>query len=276
MLKRVFGRLKDWLEFEVAAWKERDPVPVYHERLLSRSALNKTCKYLGFRVTRKLGPADIVIDWTDATYRDSHVQLQRFGKVVNLRATDISKTNVQRIHAEVFGYTTAVDPRTYHGPCLRKSNSNALHDGVIVQCPIEQPEPGFVYEKLIDNMTPAGALDIRVPIYGTILPLAYHKTRSLEQRFLTFHSAVVRETDEIFTKDEQAKILEFCRAIGLDYGELDVLRDNGDGRIYIVDANNTPDSVDHLSKEDREEALRRTARAFVEAFLPGQAAARGA
>ena len=28
--------------------------------------------------------------------------------------------------------------------------------------------------------------------------------------------------------------------MGIDYGELDILRDNNDGRIYIVDANNTP------------------------------------
>ena len=175
----------------------------------------------------------------------------------------------------MFSYTTAIDPRTSRGPCLRKSDVNALHDGSIVHCPIDNPEPGFVYEKLIDNMTPAGALDIRVPIYGTILPLVYHKTRSLQQRFLKFDSAVVRETDEVLSKDEQAKIREFCRAIGLDYGELDVLRDNGDGRIYIVDANSTPDSVDHLSEDDREVALQRTSRAFAEAFLTRRDGARG-
>ena len=277
MIKRVFGRLKDLVEFELRYWKRRlskdwQPVTVlvYPERLLSRSALYKTCKFLGFHVTRKPGPADIVIDWTDSTYRNSHPELARFGEVINLRATDISKTTVQRIHAEVFGYTTAIDPRTYHGPCLRKSNVNALHDGVIVQCPIDKLEEGFVYEKLIDNMTPAGALDMRVPVFGSILPLVYHKHRSLEARFLKFHSAKLRETDDVLSKSEQAKILHFCRAIGLDYGELDVLRDNGDGRIYVVDANSTSDSVERLTKEEHEEALNRTARAFVEAFLPNR------
>ena len=96
MLKRVLGRFKDWLEFELRYWKRKRSqdwrpvtVLVYPERLLSRSALYKTCKFVGFRVTRELGPADIVIDWTDATHRDSQVGLQRFGVVVNLRATDI-------------------------------------------------------------------------------------------------------------------------------------------------------------------------------------------
>ena len=274
MIKRVFGRFRDFLEFQLRYWKRKRSndwrpvtVLVYPQRLLSRSALYKTCKFLGFHVTRKLGPADIVIDWTDATHRSSHPELRRFGEVINLRATDISKTTVERVHTEVFGYTTAIDPLTYRGPCLRKSDVNALHDGAIVQCPIEKLEDGFVYEKLIDNMTPAGALDMRVPIFKSILPFVYHKTRALEARFLKFHSAKLRETDEVLSSDEQAKILQFCRKIGLDYGELDVLRDNGDGRIYIVDANNTPDSIEYLTKEEREEALNRTARAFVEAFL---------
>ena len=274
MIKRIIGRFREFLEFEVRYWKRRRSndwrpatVLVYPQRLLSRSALYKICKFLGLKVTRTLGPADIVIDWTDATYRRSHPELARFGEVINLRATNISKTHVERVHAEIFGYTTAIDPLTYRGPCLRKSDVNALHDGAIVQCPIEKLESGFVYERLIDNMTPAGALDMRVPIFGSILPLVYHKTRSLEARFLTFHSATLRETDDVLSKDEQAKILQFCRAIGLDYGELDVLRDNGDGRIYVVDANNTPDSIEYLTKEEREEALKRTARAFLDAFL---------
>ena len=41
-------------------------------------------------------------------------------------------------------------------------------------------------------------------------------------------------------KDELNKIHRFCAKIGMDYGEVDVLRDRDDGRIYIVDANNTP------------------------------------
>ena len=32
----------------------------------------------------------------------------------------------------------------------------------------------------------------------------------------------------------------FCRTIGLDMGEIDVLRDNATGRIYIVDVNSMP------------------------------------
>ena len=45
---------------------------------------------------------------------------------------------------------------------------------------------------------------------------------------------------QVLKPDEVERLLEFCGAIGLDYGELDVLLDNGDGRIYVVDVNKPP------------------------------------
>ena len=45
--------------------------------------------------------------------------------------------------------------------------------------------------------------------------------------------------EESFSAEERAKITEFCRRIGLDFGNLDVLREKTDGRMYISDCNNT-------------------------------------
>ena len=39
---------------------------------------------------------------------------------------------------------------------------------------------------------------------------------------------------------ERSRLLAFSDALHMEYGELDVLRDRGDGRIYVVDANKTP------------------------------------
>jgi hypothetical protein len=56
--------------------------------------------------------------------------------------------------------------------------------------------------------------------------------------------------------------------MGLDYGELDVLRDLGDRRIYVVDVNPTPDGPpNHIGAADSEIALARMADAFNEVFL---------
>lgn len=56
--------------------------------------------------------------------------------------------------------------------------------------------------------------------------------------------------------------------MGLDWGELDILRNKDDGRAYIVDVNNTPAGPpNHLSKEDKERALQQLATTFARVFL---------
>src|SRR3954454_7156229 len=49
-----------------------------------------------------------------------------------------------------------------------------------------------------------------------------------------------RSTSHVFTPEEVRQILAFARAMGVDYGEFDILRDRSDGRIYVVDVNKTP------------------------------------
>jgi hypothetical protein len=54
----------------------------------------------------------------------------------------------------------------------------------------------------------------------------------------------------------------------LDYGELDLLRDRGDGRIYVVDVNSTPwGPPNHISEDQSRIAVARMASAFRQAFL---------
>ena len=56
--------------------------------------------------------------------------------------------------------------------------------------------------------------------------------------------------------------------MGMDYGELDILRDNDNGKIYIVDANKTPGfNFDGCSESDKTIIIRRLTAAFKEAFI---------
>src|SRR3972149_6205746 len=126
-----------------------------------------------------------------------------------------------------------------------KLNWNALHKGQTIECPTEPREGDFVYQKLICNETEDGFVeDMRVPIYGNRTPFVYLKYRSVKDRFVdrehTNTKATIVEVDEVLSVNELNNIYRFCEKIGLDYGELDVLRDKDDGRIYIVDANIAP------------------------------------
>jgi len=63
-------------------------------------------------------------------------------------------------------------------------------------------------------------------------------------------------------------ISEFCSRIGLDYGELDVLRNKDDGKIYIVDVNYTPwGPPAKLSDDENRIALIRMSEVFKQLYF---------
>ncbi|MDJ0689959.1 MAG: hypothetical protein QNJ41_15760 [Xenococcaceae cyanobacterium MO_188.B32] len=220
-----------------------------------KATLYQICLFLGYDVTndpqRKF---DLAIKWQRyATFFENDTVLSKLSRqnnnIINFNCQDVSKEYTNKIFKQVFGYELGVDPRSYTGKCVAKSNLNAQHDGKIIDCPITKIEAGVVYQKLVDNEVQENAvLDYRVPIFKQEIPLVYKylkKNQTKEQRFYGYPSLLsveLAETEEVFSQDEINKIISFCENMGLDYGELDILRDKQDQRIYIVDANNTPSS----------------------------------
>lgn len=153
-----------------------------------------------------------------------------------------------------------------------KLNWNALHKGQTIDCPVKTRENGFVYQKLIRNETKDGFVeDMRVPVFRNNTPFIYLKYRSVKDRFIdrdhTNTKATIAEVADRITVEELKNIHRFCQRIGMDYGEVDVLRDKGDGRIYIVDANNTPSGPPSpISSDESKVAVLRLARIFEETF----------
>jgi hypothetical protein len=155
-----------------------------------------------------------------------------------------SKRHLERVFAQVFGYELAVDPRVHVGPCVAKSDRrNGAHDGRLLICPIADPDPELAYEVLVDNRADGvdTVVDFRVPIVGGEIPFVYRKYRPLRTRFGNANTAVeLAAPGEVFSDDERARLRAFGGAMGLDLGgEVDVLRDRGSGRLYVVDANPT-------------------------------------
>jgi hypothetical protein len=239
-----------------------------------KTLLFKVSLYAGHRVV--LDPTerhDAAIKWWDDTFTPNTKLSPQFlaaDRIINLACEDISKSRVDRVFAEVFGYTIVLDPTRHRGPCVEKSDLNAAHDGQIVECPIEAPRHGRVYQKLIDNSIKPGTVeDIRVPVFGDSIPFVYVRTRPIDIRFgAASATARIVETDVAFSGNEIARILEFTHSMGFECGDLDVIRDQADGRMYIVDANTTPfaGSLNRLSPRDAARALDRSNRSF-EALL---------
>jgi hypothetical protein len=166
-------------------------------------------------------------------------------RLVNGACNDISKTHVDRVFRRVFGYSIMLDPTRHRGVAVRKSDENATHDGEIVQCPIapDEVQPTMVYQKLIDNSVGRDLVqELRVAVIGADVTDVVIKQRAIGSRFLGFGDSqgkTLESVDAVFTAEEVAKIRQFNREIGLEFGELDILRDNSESRIYIIDANKT-------------------------------------
>lgn len=229
----------------------------------------------GAKLISDVSKADIVFQFDDSTHADHSVPNTKPGaKLVNFSCTDISKSNVADCFERAAGYGLKVDPRTYDGPMVEKSEKNACHDGRIIEGPMD-PVEDKTYQRLIDNEIEGGLVeDLRCCIVGGEPTVVFRKRRELSRRFLNENAEVlIDEPRKCYTSDEIDVIRSFAAEIGLEWGGVDVLRDRASGRIYIVDANKTDMGPPvALKLGDKLKSTRRMARAFVTAFAPKRSA----
>lgn len=160
-------------------------------------------------------------------------------RAFNYGCVDITKSRVAEVFAEVFGYPLALDPEAGAGLAVEKGEGNGLHDGRVVQLPM-RPRTGRTYQRLIDNIENGLAVDLRTPFVGGRPVVVFLKRRRLEDRFANHNCSVgMARPRDVFSDDEIEKLGVFCRAMRLDWGGLDILRDRTSGRLYVVDVNKT-------------------------------------
>ena len=125
-----------------------------------------------------------------------------------------------------------------------------------------------VYQKLINNChNDEFVFDMRVPVFKKTIPFVHLKYKPINDRFSLSIKGTLEEVNNVLTPEEVKNILHFCENIGLDYGELDILRNKSDGKIYIVDVNNTPTiHLAGLTNQQKHESFIRMSNAFNEAF----------
>lgn len=251
----------------------RKSILCYPELPKEWHVIHKMIYLLGYQVTNDYkGKFDLAINWEDTTVRSHYAELFGIARrlaVINLQCSDISKTRVDRVLREVFGYGLAVNPLSFDGLCVRKSEKNFAHDGRVIQCPVLFMEKGYVYQRVVDNTVEQSFVkDIRIPVIGDKIPFVYLKYRAIDQRFSAINTRVcVVGSRKVLTKMEQENIILFSRRMGLDYGELDAARDNKDGQLYIFDVNNTPSGPpNHISRWGYARALRSLSTAFEKSF----------
>ncbi|MEO1643279.1 MAG: hypothetical protein AAFR74_08080 [Pseudomonadota bacterium] len=225
----------------------------------------------GAKLISDCSKADIVFQFDDSTTAN-HIppQTKPGAQLVNFDCRDISKSAVAEAFQKAAGYSLRVDPRTYDGRMVEKSEMNAAHDGRIIEGPME-PLADKTYQVLVDNEIEGGLVeDLRCCIVGGVPAIAMRKRRQIDRRFLNENAEVLLEAPEdIYSEDEIEVITRFASEMGLQWGGVDVLRDRNSGKIYIVDANKTDMGPPVAMKlGDKLKSTRRMAKAFVAAFAP--------
>jgi hypothetical protein len=100
-----------------------------------------------------------------------------------------------------------------------------------------------VYQELVNNLLSPGLLqETRLTYADGILPSCWLKVIPIQMRFKStpLTQRLALPTASFFTNEELEKIRGLVIAMGLDYGELDIVRDRDDGRVYVLDVNKTP------------------------------------
>lgn len=224
----------------------------------------------GLRIAERPEDADLQFSFEDVTTVDPPGQ--NGGVHLNAACLDTSKSEIAHVFEQISGRALAVDPQSWTAEMVAKSEMNGAHDGRILTGPV-RPEPGIAYQRLIDNSADDGCVeDLRCPTVDGELSVVFLKRRPLAERFAN-HNTEVRllDPDTVFTPEERELIRRFCRAMALDWGGLDVLRDRQTGELWIVDVNKTdmgpPIALPLKDQLTATRALAHALRAYVDARL---------
>ena len=180
-------------------------------------------------------------------------------KVWNKDIVSIKKDHLDNIFTQVFGYSLKVDPTKHRGVCLIRSTQNATKSKGFIECPIPEwrvdkrprysgtGEPHYrQYLKMIDTRVSQDVIrDFRIVVMGGEIVFMFEKLIDVKSMFNVakgayFEVKAHRNLKPFFSDEEIGKIKEFIKAMHLDFCEIDVLRNNSDGLVYIVDANDIP------------------------------------
>ena len=236
----------------------------FPERPLPRAQLVAILALLGVRIGRDLdgGPQ---IAWQRGTWLTPPEVAQLSTYAINRGCTDVSKSRVDELWAAICGFSIAVDPLVTQGRLIEKTEENALHDWRIVNGPLRRRQPGKVYERFIDATAGQHFIQSRPVIMRGHMPLVY-RIQFPRQHWGAQAETFPAKVTDFYSEAEVDQILAFCAAIGLEYGELDVLRENGTGRLFVIDANPTPVRPHHIAPEHEASTQRQMADAFAEIF----------
>jgi hypothetical protein len=239
-------------------------VSFYPMRLEPTAALAHVLPRVGARIAPFPGRADLTVAWHTGTWisRDDVDRLP--AHALNRACADISKRTVDEAWATAAGYSISVDPTTYRGTMVVKPLENAVRGGRIVEGPIGSPRANLVYERLVDSRIGDRIHSTRAMVARGKIVVAYDRWRPYPHWFRGPEETLPGDPERLYSSEERETLVGFAALIGLEFGEIDVLRDNDSGLVYAVDANRTPVRPRSLAREHDDAVFGPMSEAFAE------------
>jgi hypothetical protein len=160
--------------------------------------------------------------------------------IINYGVVDVGKQMVDDVFFDVFKKRTLIDQFSRSsGNYMRKSTFQAKHDAQIISFPPDTIGDA-IYQKIFDSRVSfTECRDIRLPVFKKNIPFAFLKYRDITSPIKSI-TRVEIETDlrVLFTQEEIDLIKKFAETFFLDFGEIDIIRNNSDQEMYILDVNN--------------------------------------
>ena len=218
----------------------------YPHELVPTAVITHVLKYLGIGVTNNPSKADLKFHWD---YKDVNAGHEGW---INGRCKNVEKWYVDKIFTEIFGYSSLIDP-SKPGICIKKNNKQCSKSGGLIVTPCKA-EPGYIYQRYIDNVNGDYREVIRLITSKKDMMIHTKLMKGLVRDGREHCIDVKVDWDKsLLSVDEREKTIKFTEIMGMEWGELDALRDRNNGKLYIIDVNNIPaiQSVDKIKERNR-------------------------
>jgi len=164
--------------------------------------------------------------------------------VYNISLRSVAKKWVDEHMTEALGYSSLVEALPGRDTvCVVKRNEQSRGQAHISKViwdnnHLDKRHPDYrISQKFIETERDGACEEHRVFIFCNN-SFTVKKRKRFKDRFKSNASEYkLIETADIFSQEEIKGISRFTNSIGLDFGEIDVLRDNDNGKIYITDVN---------------------------------------
>jgi len=145
-------------------------------------------------------------------------------EVINNQCLNVTKTWMNRIFEEVYGYSLEVSS----GWAVEKPNlTNGFKDVRLVNLDEQDKKDGYFYQKRLNEDGEVKEQRVVIMNYRPVI-------MNIKTKQISKSDIVGKITGYEVTEIKDEKLERFCRLIGLDYGELDLI----DGQ--VIDVNPTP------------------------------------